>query len=640
MHKVLLFTPLPVALLLLSGCDGGGMLKDPKQIAAIAVDPATYPNSDGVYLTIETIHGQTPAGTHDIQHEAYRILRESGVKRARRTIDYDTSERVEIEAARTILPGGVVVEVPPGAVLTEKDKLGFNQRKVVVFPQAAVGCTLDLQYSVRWDAPAMYSGSWLTSRWIPLLEDDPVVSRTVIARYPAATLRTFLAPNVQQKIDERQYLRTDGTSEVQYTLKLSNLTGLNEEVRTPAAEDALLFPQALVSNFSDWDKVAWFEGVEYWELQKTDDAFNAAVDQIVAGASTDEEKVRRLFTHLSRKIRWQETAPASTYLKDFYKPVPRAPLEILPSGFASPEERTRLLLAMLDRAGIKAFAAYVRRGTARALPQQVPLHDKVFKTRIVAIEEGGGYRFVDPSTRYASQGYLPADVQGHTVFVITGRQSGKFAKVPVSPLTDTVWDEKQQIALDASGAASVQTDLLLSGEYALAERDALATAPMSDWKGHFQRTGETVASADAPNLDEPEEPLRVSLRSTRPAFTASKGHALSVAPVITLPDYASLPLGRPRHLPLQLDFAYIRQFHGSLTAPKGWKVKSVPKNQRIEKAYGIASAQYAYTGTTATYEIGYSQAVFQLKAEGYADFVEHWKTIQAALAEPIVFEKP
>jgi hypothetical protein len=69
-------------------------------------------------------------------------------------------------------------------------------------------------------------------------------------------------------------------------------------------------------------------------------------------------------------------------------------------------------------------------------------------------------------------------------------------------------------------------------------------------------------------------------------------------------------------------------------------VKSVPRDQRIEQPYGVASAKYSYTGSTANYELGFSQAVYQMKAELYPAWVQHWQAVTAAFSQPIVFEKP
>ena len=608
---------------------------DPGSYGKQTVDPAKYPDADGVYLLVSARHYQTRAGLHDELREIYKVLKADDPKKSERKFSYFETQRAVIDIARTVLPDGTTLEVPRNAVRESKNADTGQKTMIVPFLGAAPGAVFDLAYSVHEDQPALRNAGDFISfdRWIPASRESPVLTFRAEVNYPWTIGSRLLAVNCQAAPSVREHLSNLGR-EVTGVIELHDLPGLGSERHAPQREDVACLPQVLATSYTDWDRVAYEVGQWFWEVQKTDAAFDAAASAAL-GSSTDRETLlRHAFAFVVQRLRWSESAPYSAYLK-LPKPMPRVPLEILPSGFACPEEKSRLLYVLLTQAGIHAHPVLVRPGRSRLVRADMPMYLNMTEKLIVAVgDDPKTARYFDPGRPHSAFATLPQDVQGHTALFLTGRQTGVLVTLPEEGPETTEWDERQEIRPSQDGLA-VTSHVVLSGEFASLHRKRLADKSEADWPTLFGGGDQKTQSVACENLDENDQPLKLVMQSSVSRRGGDDDRSYFTLPVVETPDFQDLPPNAVRGFPLQPGLRFRKHYAADIALPPGFSVKRLPADLSASDRYGDLSIRYVTGKKSVTYEVTFTQPLHEVSPNEYRAFVMHWKALAAALARPL-----
>lgn len=147
--------------------------------------------------------------------------------------------------------------------------------------------------------------------------------------------------------------------------------------------------------------------------------------------------------------------------------VPHAPDAVVDQGWGDCKDKAFLLAQLLDEVGVEAHVALVS-PELRDLTKQAP-HLGAFNHAVVALPDGEGFTFLDPTSSTLDFGEVPPSVAEHQVLVLIPG-AARLLRVPPSerPSLAVTW-------VIYEGGAKV--DVRLSGASAMAARHLLDASP-------------------------------------------------------------------------------------------------------------------------------------------------------------------
>jgi len=387
-------------------------------------------------------------------HSVFKILTEAGKAFADRRIGFDSrTESLSLVYARTLTPDGTVIPLKENAtqVATPYSRYPkYSDYKVMSFsmPGAGVGAVVDYKYVS--EAKPIIKGHFngvflfqahqptLLSRYEVLVPEGKEIKH--LLRNPIPGSNTL--PVTSLRDGKRSYLW-----EYKDVPQI-----LSEEEMPPFSEVAF---NVMVTTLPSWD-----EFCEWWWAQvkvkpEPDQAILEKVADLTKGLTTTDEKAQALFDYVRREIRYVSVGLG----KCGY--VPERASEVIRNKYGDCKDKSTLLISMLRAAGIPAHYVLIPTTSRGNLVKDFP-YPFQFNHCIVATDNGGGFRFLDPTGGSSSFSYLPAVNQNRGVIVFhEGRPV--FAETPRESADANGIFSTKQITLSADGSAGIELYSQLSG---------------------------------------------------------------------------------------------------------------------------------------------------------------------------------
>ena len=138
---------------------------------------------------------------------------------------------------------------------------------------------------------------------------------------------------------------------------------------------------------------------------------------------------------------------------------------VLTNRYGDTRDKAVLLVSTLRAAGIDAWPAAVT--AERVAPERQALLATVptlrqFNRLLVAVPDGGGYRFLDPFLDDAAYGYLRWG-RGNTALVVKDDGSGVRVPVPAFAVDENLAGRSMTVVVQPDGAASIHATCDLTG---------------------------------------------------------------------------------------------------------------------------------------------------------------------------------
>ncbi len=555
MKLLLTLTALPLLTFAAPAEPPPAFLLDPETVAraAAAVTPARYPDADRALVDDRVLEIYQKDGTSVVWDDEYsKILTEKGRRDAATfelpfDLNYGTAC---VYRAEIIKPDGRVIPVDPAAfsrVMTEQGQMGANiydpNSEILSFsmPGLEVGDLCHL-VTCRQTTKARMPGTW--SDLAVFEYDQPIVKLDyTISAPPDLPLRhKRLRAPLADTVTYAETRLPDGRT--LHAWKAAGVPQMFPEPDMPPPHTQV--QRLLLSTIPDWQTVSRW----YWELcapalKQTTPEMAAKVESLVAGASTREEKIRRLFKFVSQEIRYmginaEDTAPG-------YEP--HAVSLTFNNRYGVCRDKAALLAALLSLAGIPGYPVLIHAGAK--MDPDVPL--PFFNHAITAVDKpGGGYQLMDP-TDENTRDLFPAYLCNRSYLV--ARPEGETLRVSdVYPAEKNLTRIATQGSLDDAGTLLLTTKVVFEGINDNAYRGHLLSQKEDQRRKFFEAVlksrlpgAEVLACAIEPSdLQDTETPLSVSLTSRVPDFPV-RGEGLDV---ISLPwlgtvlGYANFVIGQ------------------------------------------------------------------------------------------------
>jgi len=454
--------------------------------AARTITPAAYPDCDTATVEQHSVRVFRADGTGEAQDESFvKVLTEKG-RRANRTValnfmlPYSTPEVTRLEIVK---PGGEVVPVDIAA--NAKETIDDSQMAMNIYdpnnkelqvniPQVEIG---DVVHSVtRLTTERAYIPGQFAEENV--LEGSGLIRHLTYEVFAPANRplrRIALRDEVPGTVVYAAQTNADGSVTHRWTA--TNVPRMFEEPAMPPYE--MVLQRLYVSTLPDWQAVSqWYWNLSQPHLEATTPEMQTTVSKLIAGAQTETDKIKAVFYHVSKKVRYMGLTPE----KDRPGFEPHDVRLTFEKEYGVCRDKAALLVAMLREAGVRAYPVLISVGTKR--DPEVP--DPDFNHAIVGVEtQPGNYVLMDP-TDENTRDLLPSHDCDQS-YLICRPEGEKLLISPVKPPEQNLMRVRTTGMLSAAGVLAARSELSFEGVNDDAYRNAFVKMKPDDLRRFFER---------------------------------------------------------------------------------------------------------------------------------------------------------
>jgi len=562
----------------------------------LASPAASAASSDAVLLEESlqiTIQSETEATIHFLNRT--QVLTEAGAEEyGHPAIYYRPSLEFRELRAWVTSPAGKRTEVKKQMITDDAAFQSFelyseSRQRIIHFPGVVPGSVLE--YTYQQSVKSLF-----------FLPDDftfqdaiPARLKTLSVRYPTAyPLKTL----VRHGAPEPQREERDGWITLKWEGR--DLSPLRWETGMPPYWDIVpsvrLFPGAIIWGGVPLNATTW-EGIGrwYWSLAKNRMTPAPAVKQFASGIAapgTDSlATIRKLYEFAQQKVHYVSVSLGVGGWQ------PHSNEEIFLHRYGDCKDKATLLIAMLRSVGLTGFPVLIRTRDMGAMDKDFP--STAFNHAIVAIPQGEGLLFLDPTSESTPLGELPWQDQGALVLVI--REDGG-AEVMQTPLSSPEQNRRNR---------TVEGRLALNG-------DLEGTTTIDSWGAERNRMKDfetSASSSEKPELIQslmgwlcpgasiqshqmippkgPNDPFRIRVEFSVPRLVTRTGNLGILNPhVARFPFLGNLGSASSRLYPVFFEELFQENAEVRIALPPGMTLKQVPKGRKIEGPGLTADFEY------------------------------------------------
>ena len=568
-----------------------------------------------------------------------KIFNEDGADLGEISIPYMRGkDDVTIHHARTFTPDGSVIELdlnevvtnipPPSAV----DAGLYVDARLMYFTLPAIsdGCIIDYAYSTNNLGHVMRGEFW---RKVYFQGSQPVqyyrftvhIPKKKQLHYQVSGASLVGSPsrvlNIEPTITENNYIRT-------YTFEVQDVPPLKEEYLMPAPQD--LAYSISISSIDSWDKLVTWYATLIREQDTITPEITKKTEQILSGAWTRKEKVKRLYEYVATNIQYLGYELGIWAIKPY-------PADfVLKVGKGDCKDKTTLLSTMLSSVGINSYPVLISAGDTRGVNAHLPDGGSeveavpslaYFNHMILAVDSGNQdneFIWLDPTAETCAFGDFPAGDQDRWALIINprflteNRQSSEtdsppsthnnrsmenrlylFQKSPSIDATSNLKRVRTRVKVKKDMSVSVHQELTVTGIYNMKLRSQLAHLQTSEEKAEFFHKAlelderAKVTEVEVSGLSKLEGELKVEVTWTCQEYLYAIGSQFVLELPIVKHPYAELLSEERRMYSAVIGKALTLEDKISVSTEAPFRIDTVPNEQTLETE--VAEIKIRYT---------------------------------------------
>ena len=608
-----------------------------REAVDMAPSQADYPE-DGAVVLWEGVDVDIDEKSRYIYstRRVVKIFNENGADLAEVSIPYMRGkDDVTIHHARTLTPDGkhveldlseIIADVPPPSAV--EAGLDVDARLMYfTLPAITDGCIIDYAYSTNNIGHVMRGEFW---RKVYFQGPQPVqyyrftvhipkkkhlyyqVSGAPVAPVGLESSVSFL--DIEPTITENNYIRT-------YTFEIQDVPPLKEEYLMPAPQD--LAYSISISSIDSWDKlVTW-----YATLIREQDTITPAIEektkQLLRGAWSRKEKVKRLYEYVATNIRYLGYELGIWAIKPY-------PADfVLKVSAGDCKDKTTLLSTMLSSAGINSYPVLISAGDTRGVNAHLPDGGSevkavpslaYFNHMILAVEGDKDDEFIwlDPTAETCAFGDFPTGDQDRWTLIINPRFLTEneassddtasnsmenrlylFQKSPSLDATSNLKRVHTDVEVKKDMSVSVRQELTVTGSFNMKLRSQLSHFETAEEKMEFFHKAlelddrAKVTDIKVHGLSELQGELKVELTWTCKEYLYAIGSQFVLELPIVKHPYAELLSEERRRYPAAIGKALSLEDKVSVKTEAPFRINTVPEEQTLKTE--VAEIQLRYT---------------------------------------------
>lgn len=541
----------------------------------------------------------------------FKIFNERGYYLAQKSIEYrDGYSNVNILFANTIKPDGTIVplkeeDIIDAAPYSEYEYYTDIKVKKFTMPAIEPNCIVEYAYEERIIKPIipydLYAPFSIQDK-IPLKEDVLEIILPKGRELHVAYFKTDIRPMIEEV-----------NGKTKYTFKNLDKEEIIPEPDMPSQLDKEVFPQFHCSTLGSWNIISkWYSGLVKEQMQ-SDAELENFTKELIAGKTTDEDKIRAIFYFIAQKVRYVAVALGPHTHK------PHLAYDVFKKRYGDCKDKTTLLLTMLKIAGVKGLPALVP-ADPDILDESSPTVSVFNHVIAVVPKKDGTYYWLDATNKVAALDSIPFIIPNN-VLLINEDGSYKFVKTPAPDGDNEHTDLAQVIHVNENGDADIEYTYTYHGKWAEVERSDFQNMSPEARKQRFEAEGIELHNLEILNLNELELPLIIKIRGLmRNKINKNDDNSMILSSVGGIIDYDKLTTAKSRRYPIIFkDIGSIKvkkYFH----FPKGYKIKKMPDNFNRQDPYNINHVKYKYDGNIFSVEAMTKDLKHKIKPEEFDAF--------------------
>ena len=379
------------------------------------------------------------------------------------------TEKLDIEYVRVRKPDGTVVETPKDTaqdfapdVLKEAPMYSDYRQRHVSVAGLRPGDTLEYRTVTRIVSPLAANNFWYQHTFPKgvfvdedRLEIDVPKAREVKLKTPRR------APEVKESGDRRVY------SWVVKGIEPEHDKDQEED------EDEEAGPDVQLTTFTDWKQIAQWYATLQGERVTVDEAVRKKADELVKGASTPEQKARRLYNFVALDIRYVSISLGVGRYQ------PHAATEVMQSGYGDCKDKHTLLAAMLKAEGIQSYPVLIH--SSRKLEEDIPSPDQ-FDHVITLARVGSTLTWLDSTQEVTPYGLLLYQLRNKQAVVAAGDAEGGLRRTPADAPVKSFLHFALTGKFSEFGALDATLEVTAQGDRDWSMRGGFRRVPQARWE--------------------------------------------------------------------------------------------------------------------------------------------------------------
>ena len=604
-----------------------------------AVSPKKAENPAQIEL-LETLYRfETDGSSRKEVHTRVHINSELGVRQfARLNFDYNRSfESIDIPLVRITHPSGGTADILPSAITD-------NLNPAVV------------------NAPAYHDVRVKSVRILGLQPGDLLEYRviTVTSHHPLAPDFWFEHTFDRTGMVLREELTLDPAAAYVYyspetppemTTEAGTLRQIYHWQRTQQAtassrfDEEKLVPDVSASTFPEEMALSARLVEFFYSDAAPDPVVEAKARELTEGAKDGEEQLRALYAFVSKNVTTVDLPVGATGFRT------QAPERILSSGAATPEDKARLLIALVARvANFSPAVCFASRNDPAPPFYSLPAS---FQHVLLGVAEGvfGKPVWMDPAAEVAPFGMVSSAYRGKVVLCPPKsdleRGLGFWEEVPKELPFAASQSVSVHASLGADGKLAAKVHYSMRGDNELLLRVAFHQSPRERWKELAQLLSITdgfrgeVSSVTASDPYATHEPFTLDYEITMPKFVDWSKKPVRIPallPQIGLPDPPAKPAKGTAISPIELGTPLEVETHMTLHLPPGTTVQT-PTGTSVQRDYATFASQYSAKEATITASRHIHFLLREVPADRAADYNAFLRAVQNDEAQDFTLDR-
>lgn len=378
-------------------------------------------------------------------------------------------------------------------------------------------------------------------------------------------------------------------------------------------------------DMSSWNSFAiWYRSMLQGLMELPPEA-EAAVNDFVNRQSDKKKLVAELYRYLQQQTRY-----VAIYL-DIGGWQPHKAEEVFLNKYGDCKDLSLFMVAMLDKAGIKAYPALaLTRDQGMVIPE---FPSNQFNHCIAVVPLENDTLWLECTADYLAADEIPSSLEGTNVLLIK-ENGGELIRVPSSHADQNFWHGSAHGKLTPKGGLQVSGTVMAGGEqgkwlrssnYAQDDKDQRAWLKSVVGRNVSQLDFETY---DLINMrDNLSEPATIKFNGTVANFANKSARRIFLNPnIFNRISARSLPEDsiEERKFPIYGRYPYADLDTVRIDLPPGFVIEAAPEAQTVETSFGrfqtayqIVEDQFVYTRNFAIYQ----SLIAVEKYQEYLDFM-------------------
>ena len=524
---------------------------------------------------------------------------------------------VTIHHARTIRPDGTQVELDESDIVRGITPASAAEMGLLVntrllyfeLPEISDGCIIDYAYSAKNLRDAMKGEFW---RQVFFQVDEPIQYYRLTTHIPKKKQLYYEVDGLEivPTITENNYTRT-------YTFETKDVPALRSEPLMPAVSD--LAYSISLTTLDSWDELVTWYATLIREQDRVTDEIEAKTKELLFGAFTREEKIKRLYEFVASKIKYAGDERGIWAIK----PYPAG--EVLKKEWGDCKGKSTLLSTMLRVAGIDSYPVLISAGKASRIVHDVPSLS-YFNHMILAVDGGKNTELIwlDPTAHTCAYGDFPASDQNRwTLIINTDAQKADdvalgapivedevldgekvkqhlfaFRKSPMLPANTNIRQTETHVIVKSDRSLEVTHELRVSGEFNSRLRARLLATSYREERVQFLRDlfeldeRARVDDFEISDITEMSRELKIKLTwSCQEYLYEIADQFILELPVVSNP-YAKLLRDEDRDHPAVLGKALTYENHTTVDVEAPYRISMIPQDNKLQT--DVAEIQLSY----------------------------------------------